>query len=116
VEDYYQAVDSADWSYTYGNLDSQTQRMFTEKEWYQKNQYFADTEGLDLASMDVQVNGSASDPEVGVTVYRTFTDGTSITRNTYFVKEDGEWKHRFSQEEIDIYEPGTPYEEWWAAQ
>ncbi len=46
------------------------------------------------ATINVVVNGSASDPEVSVTVYRTFKDGTSIIRDTFFVSEDGEWKHR----------------------
>ena len=112
VEDYYEAVDREDWSYTYENLDSKTQSMFTEEEWYLKNQYIADTEGLELSSMDVRVNDSASDLIVSVTVYRIFKNGTSITRDTYFVWEDGAWKHRFSQEEINIFMPGTSYEEF----
>ncbi|QIN79913.1 hypothetical protein GBA65_16820 [Rubrobacter marinus] len=116
TEAYYEAVDREDWGYTYESLDSQTRALFAEDEWYLKNQWFADSEGLDLASVDVVVNGSASDPVVGVTVYRTFTDGTSIDRDTYFVFEEGDWKHRFSQEEIDIFMPGTPYEEFVAAQ
>ena len=62
------------------------------------------------------VNGSPSDPEVSVTVYRTFKDGTSITRDTLFVSEDGGWKHRFTQEEVEIFMPGVPYEEFVAAQ
>ncbi len=37
--------------------------MFDEEEWYLKNQWFADTEGLELATMDITVNGSASEPE-----------------------------------------------------
>ncbi len=116
AEDYYQAVDREDWAYTYENLDSQTRALFAEDEWYLKNQFFADKEGLELASMDVVVNGSPSDAEVGVTVYRTFKNGTSITRETLFVSEEGAWKHRFTQEEIDIFMPGVPYEEFVAVQ
>jgi hypothetical protein len=112
AEDYYEAVDREDWAYTYDTLDSETKALFSEDEWYRKNQYFADTEGLDLSAMDVQVNGSSSDPVVSVTVYRTFTDGTSITRDTYFVLEDGEWKHRFTEGEKEIFMPGVPYEEF----
>ncbi len=112
TEDYYQAVDREDWAYTYANLDYSTRALFTEEEWYAKNQYFADVEGLELASMDVVVNDPASAPEVGVTVYRTFKDGTSIDRYTLFVLEDGAWKHRFTEEEIGIFEPGVPYEEF----
>ena len=116
AEEYYEAVDREDWAYTYDSLDSQTRSMFTEEEWAQKNQWFADNEGLMLSSMDVQVNESASDGEVGVTVYRTFENGTSITRDTIFVMEDGSWKHRFTEEESAIFMPGTPYEEFVAAQ
>jgi hypothetical protein len=116
AEDYYQAVDQENWAYTYENLDSQTQALFTEDEWYLKNQFFADTEGLELSSIDVTVNGSPSDPVVSVTVYRTFKNGTSITRDTLFVREEGAWKHRFTQEEIDIFMPGVPYEEFVALQ
>jgi Domain of unknown function (DUF4352) len=112
IEDYYQAVDREDWAYTYQNLDSQTRSVFTEEEWYLKNQWFADTEGLELATMDVTINGSASDPVVSVTVYRTFKDGTAIDRDTYFVFEDGVWKHRFSEEEIGIFMPGASFEEF----
>jgi hypothetical protein len=116
VKDYYEAVDREDWPYTYASLDSRTKALFTEEEWYQKNEWFAANEGLELSAINVVVNGPASDPEVGVTVYRTFKDGTSITRDTLFVMEDGSWKHRFTEEEIAIFMPGTSYEEFVAAQ
>jgi hypothetical protein len=116
VEDYYEAVDREDWPYTYDRLDSQTKALFTEEEWYQKNEWFAANEGLELSAINVVVNGSTSDPQVGVTVYRTFKDGTSITRDTLFVMEDRSWKHRFTEEESAIFMPGTPYEEFVAAQ
>jgi hypothetical protein len=116
AEDYYLAVDQENWVYTYDNLDSQTRALFTEEEWYAKNQWFADNEGLELATINVVVNGSPSDPVVSVTVYRTFKDGTSITRGTFFVSESGAWKHRFTEEEIEIFMPGVPYEQFVAAQ
>lgn len=112
AEDYYQAVDREDWAYTYANLDAATRALYPEDEWYLKNQYFADTEGLELSTVDVVVEGSTSDPEVGTTVYRTFKDGTSIDRYTLFVQEEGVWKHRFTEEENAIFEPGVPYEEF----
>jgi Domain of unknown function (DUF4352) len=116
AEDYYQAVDQEDWAYTYDNLDSQTRSMFTEEEWYAKNQWYADDEGLELSTINVVVNGPTSEPVVSVTIFRTFEDGTSITRDTLFVSEGGLWKHRFSQEEIGIFMPGVPYERFVAAQ
>ena len=116
VEDYYQAVDREDWAYTYQNLDSQTRAMFDEEEWYLKNQWFADIEGLELAAMDVTVNGSPSEQVVGVSVYRTFEDGTVIDRDTLFVFEDGVWKHRFGEEEMGVFMPEASFEEFVAAQ
>ncbi len=116
AEDYYQAVDREDWAYTYANLDAATQALYPEDEWYRKNQYFADTEGLELSTIDVVVENSTSDSEVGVTVYRTFKDGTSIDRYTLFVREAGVWKHRFTAEENAIFQPGVPYEEFVASQ
>ena len=80
---YYQAVDQEDWAYTYDNLDSQTRSMFTEEEWYAKNKWYADNEGLELSTINVVVNGPTSEPVVSVTIYRTFTDGTSITRDIH---------------------------------
>jgi hypothetical protein len=54
--------------------------------------------------------------ETKVRVLVAFEDGTSITRDTLFVMEGGSWKHRFTQEELNIYMPATPYEELVAAQ
>jgi hypothetical protein len=116
VRDYYWAVDREDWSYTYDNLDSQTQVMFTKEEWYLKNQWFADHEGLELASMEVDVVIDLGGVGAEVTVRRTFEDGTSIDRDTYFVLEDGGWKHRFTEEEKEIFVPDASYEEFVAAQ
>jgi hypothetical protein len=116
IGDYYGAVDREDWGYTYDHLDSQTSAEFTREEWFQKNRYFADTENLELSSMDVHINGSTTDPVVSVTVYRTFKDGTSITRETFFVWESGEWRHRFGQEENQLFMPDASYEEFVAAQ
>lgn len=116
AENYYEAVDREAWAYTYDNLDSQTRSMFTEQEWSQKNQWFADNEGLELSTMNVVVNSPTSGTEVSVTVDRTFENGTSITRDTLFVMESGSWKHRFTEEEAEIFMPGTPYEEFVSAQ
>ena len=80
-----------------------------------KNQWYADNEGLELASMEVDVNMRSNGYEADVTVYRTFRDGTSITRETVFVL-DGVWKHHLTDEEIEIFMPGLTYEEFVQAQ
>jgi hypothetical protein len=47
-----------------------------------------------------------------VTVYRTFKDGSSLVRDTYFVYEDGSWKHRLSEEELALFMAGISFEEF----
>ena len=115
AEDYYYAVDREDWGYTYENLDSESQALFTEEEWYQKNQWYADDERLELASMDVAVTVDSNGYEADVTVYRTFQGGTSIRRDTEFVL-DGSWRHRLTDEETEIFMPDLSYEEFVQAQ
>jgi hypothetical protein len=89
---------------------------FTKKEWFKKNQWFADNERLELSSMNVSALVRFGGTEAEVTVYRTFKEGTSITRDTLFVYESGEWKHRFTEEEKNIYMPDASYEEFLKAQ
>ncbi len=47
-----------------------------------------------------------------VTLRLTYEDGSSSTRITYFVYEDGEWKRAFGQEEKDLFMPEASYEEF----
>ncbi len=114
ADQYYYAVDNEVWDPTYYNLDAQSKALFTEEEWAQKNHWYADNEGLELDSMSVEV---AMDGEeaADVTIDRTFTDGTSITRDTVFVWE-GYWRHHLTEEEKEIFMPGVPYEEFVDAQ
>src|SRR5215208_4578175 len=85
VEDYYEAVDREDWDYTYDNLDSQSRQRFTREEWKKKNQWVADNEQLELSSLETDTRISPSGTTADVTVYRTFKDGSSLVRDTYFV-------------------------------
>jgi hypothetical protein len=110
VEDYYEAVDREDWDYTYDNLDSQSRQRFTREEWEKKNQWVADNEQLELSSLGIDTRMSSSGTTADVTVYRTFKDGSSVVRDTYFVYEDGSWKHRLSEEELALFMAGTSFE------
>lgn len=114
AEQYYYAVDSEVWDTTYYNLDAESKALFTEEEWAQKNQWYADNEDLELDSMTVDVAMDGEETAY-VTVDRTFTDGTEITRDTVFVWE-GYWRHRLTEEEKEIFMPGVPYEEFVEAQ
>lgn len=102
VADYYEAVERKNWGYTYDNLDSETQRSFTRGEWIRKNQDFDDADPLVRSTPQTIGEVSTSSP-VEVTLARTFGSGTIGSRTTYFVWEDGSWKHRFSQEEYDLF-------------
>ena len=66
-------------------------------EWTQKNQFFANNSPLERTSP--KIVGDPKSPPVQVALTQTFKDGTTRSRDTYFVSEDGSWKHRFSDEE-----------------
>ncbi len=114
--DYYRAVGVEDWASTYEDLDSETRAMFTEKDWSQKNQWFEDNASAIYYIEDVRPDGDSSQTVAEVDVRLTGEDGSSSVRTTYFVYEGGGWKHRFGQEETDLFMPGTPYEEFVAEQ
>ncbi len=114
--EYYRAAGMEDWDYTYTNLDSETQELFTEEEWSQKNQWFADNGEVVYHIEGVERLVSTNEVVVGVTLRLTYGDGTSSYRETFFVYEDGAWKHRFGQEERDLFMPELSYEEFVEAQ
>jgi hypothetical protein len=114
--EYYRAAGVGDWAYTYENLDSETQALFTEEEWFAKNQWFADNGSVVYHIESVERMGTGGEPTVEVTLRLTYGDGTSSVRTTYFVQEDGTWQHRFGQEEYDLFMPDLSYEEFVAAQ
>src|SRR5215207_4275718 len=112
VEDYYEAVDREDWDYTYDNLDSQSRQRFTREEWKKKNQWVADNEQLELSSLEIDTRMAHSSTAADVTVYRTFKDGSSLVRDTYFIYEDDSWKHRLTEEELALFMAGTSVEDF----
>ncbi len=111
VEDYYEAVDRQDWNYTYDNLDSQTKQRYTRDEYVQKNLYLADVDPLAQSSPRIVSEVSTSSP-VEVELTQTFRSGLTRSRTTYFVREDGAWKHRFSQQDDDVFLPDASYDEF----
>lgn len=112
AEDYYQAAGMEDWEYTYEHLDSETQSMFTLEEWSQKNQYYWELNSITYDILSVEVVPNSEELLTEVVVRITGEDGSSFIRTTYWVQEDGEWLHRFSQEEIDLFMPHLSYEEF----
>ena len=115
AEAYYEAAGLEDWGYTYENLDAETQSRFTRDEWIQKNEWFADNGEVIYNIESVDQVGTSTE-YLAVTLTLTYEDGSSSSRTTYFVYEDGEWKHRFGQEENDLFMPDAPYEQFVEAQ
>jgi hypothetical protein len=60
----------------------------------------------------VEVDMSSQQREARMELRLTDGDGSTSSRTTYFVYEDGEWRHRFDQEENDLFMPGASYEEF----
>src|SRR5215207_6123316 len=104
VEDYYEAVDREDWDYTYDNLDSQSRQRFTREEWKKENQWFADNEQLELSSLEIDTRIAPSSTATDVTVYRTFKDGSSSVRDTYFIYEDDPHLVRYQRVNTSVSE------------
>jgi hypothetical protein len=102
AEAYYAAVEVRDWGYTYDHLDSETQSVYTKSEWFAKNEWLANTGFVTYTIESVEMDASAPDTLADVVVVLTTTDSSTSIRNTYFVYEDGLWKHRFGSEEYNL--------------
>jgi hypothetical protein len=87
-----------------------------KEEWSQKNQWLADNSPTIYRIDSVDLEDASQESVAEVAVRLTGEDGSTSIRNTYFVLEDGSWKHRFSQEEKYLFMPGVPFEEFVEAQ
>jgi hypothetical protein len=102
AEAYYQAVEAEDWGYTYDHLDSETQSAYARDEWFAINEWGATNSPATFTVQNVDMDDSSPRTLANVTVVLTLEDGSTSIRNTFFVYEDGSWKHRFSAEEYEI--------------
>jgi hypothetical protein len=116
VEDYYEAVNSDDWSYTYSHRDSYTQSVFTQEEWALKNQWFEDTNSTTSVPVGVELDESTlSSDQPTATVQRELTidsTGASEIRDTTFVYEDGMWVVQYPEGGMTLYMPDATFEEF----
>ena len=87
-----------------------------EEEWARKNQYYWDRNPTGYEILSVDLLGDSGVPTAEVLVRIRGEDGSTFDRTTYWVLEDGEWLHRFSQEEIDSFMPNLSYEQFVAVQ
>ena len=90
--------------------------MFSEEEWSQKNQWFWDRYPTVYHILSIESDSESEGSVADVEVRLTGEDGSSWVRNTYWVLEDGEWLHRFSEEETDLFMPDATFEEFVEAQ
>ncbi len=95
--------------------DAETQGDFTREEWFEKNQWLADNGEVAYRVDSVHQVGTSTG-FFGVTLTLTYEDGSSSARETYFLYEDGEWRHRFGQEEDALFMPEASFEAFVAAQ
>jgi len=51
--------------------------------------------------------GGTCGPIVEVSLRLLYEDGSRSTRTPYFVREDGEWKPTFGEEENDLFVPAS---------
>jgi hypothetical protein len=112
VEAYYRAAGVENWAYTYEHLDSETKSAFSKEEWFKKNQWFADNGSVIYHVLAVNLNSVFQKPVAQITLRLTDEYGSASVRNTFFVLEDGSWKHRFGREEYNLFMPEASYEEF----
>src|SRR4028119_2489065 len=70
----------------------------------QKNEWFADNGEVIYHIESVDQVGTSTE-YLAVTLTLTYEDGSSSARTTYFVYQNGVWKHRFRQEKQDLFGP-----------
>lgn len=116
AEDYYEAVNAGDWSYTYAHRDSYTQSVFTQEEWALKNQWFEDTNSTTSVPVSVDLDEStvSSDQPIANVGRKLTIDSTGVSeiRDTTFVYEDGMWVVQYPEGGMTMYMPDASFEEF----
>lgn len=113
IGDYFRVHGVENWEYVYDNLEAGVQYMFTEEEWFRKNQWLWDRnpEIYHILSIERQpmVYGEYAPAEIRITA----KDGSSsedITAN--FVLEEDGWKYALSEYFTERLMPKASFEEF----
>jgi hypothetical protein len=94
AESYYAMVQEGDWDYTYNHLDEATRSTYTYEQWVAANDA--------LASPDITYTvGDITEESLGVFGVDV-TLSTGDVRHTYFVNENNQWLHSFSDDEYAL--------------
>jgi Skp family chaperone for outer membrane proteins len=92
---YYAMVQEGDWDYTYNHLDETTRSTYTYEQWVAANDA--------LASPDITYTvGDIAEDSPGVFGVDV-TLSTGDVRHTYFVNENNQWLHSFSDDEYALF-------------
>ena len=92
---YYAMVQEGDWDYTYNHLDAETRSIYTYDQWVAANDA--------LASPDITYTvGDITEESPGLFGVDV-TLSTGDVRHTYFVNENSQWLHRFSDDEYALF-------------
>jgi hypothetical protein len=95
AESYYAMVQEGDWDYTYNHLDETTRSTYTYDQWVAANDA--------LASPDITYTvGDITEESPGVFGVDV-TLSTGDVRHTYFVNENDQWLHSFSDDEYALF-------------
>jgi hypothetical protein len=92
---YYANVQEGDWDYTYNHLDAETRSTYSYEQWVAANDA--------LASPDITYTvGDIAEESPGVFGVDV-TLSTGDVRHTYFVNENDQWLHSFSDDEYALF-------------
>lgn len=108
VDDYYSYVEAEDWQGTYSMLDEQTQSMWTESEWIVAQTAWEAQNGNAPALSRIVTEVYGDNPAYAIDIQVNRTDGQIETVYKEVSYEGGEYKRRFTEEELASLEPFRP--------
>lgn len=104
VSSYYEAVGRKDWSGTYSMLDPQSQSVFTEDEWIQKQTARDANTSTSTLTSSVVNDVSGQEPELLANVTLAYDNGSQETLDVPIRLEDAEYKRYLTDDDIAYLE------------
>ena len=104
VSSYYEAVGRKDWSGTYSMLDPQSQSVFSEDEWVQKQTARDASTSTSTLTSSVVNSVSGQEPELLANVTLAYDDGSEESLDVPIRLEDGEYKRYLTDDDIAYLE------------
>ena len=104
ISSYYEAVDREDWSATYSLLDSESQAVFTEEEWIQKQTARNSTASPSPLTSAVVNSVNEQEPDQSANVTLSYEDGNQETLDVPIRQENGEYKRYLTDDDVAYLE------------